>query len=138
MDTAMRLGSSAPDRLSKPTYKPLPPSKSKHLSSSHGESRHSSPAPTAIRLPTDLPPTDPSEITFRSLAEEAAAAKDLIFLPLGRSHAQTGKPLFRVAKGVDGKGGVTVYIGDNAVFVQGEDGAYKAVTLDDMVKRAGG
>lgn len=134
----MRLGATAPDRLSKPTYKPLPPTKSKHLTST-STSKHSRPtSPAPIRLPTDISSTDPTEITFRSLAEEAAAAKDLIFLPLGRSHAQTGKPLFRIAKGVDGKGGVTVYIGDNAVFLQGEDGGYRAVTLDDMVKRAGG
>jgi tuftelin-interacting protein 11 len=137
MDSAMRLGSTAPDRLRKPVYKPLPPTKTKHLAST-ASSRHSRPSsPAPIRLPADKV-TDPTEITFRSLAEEAAAARDLIFLPLGRSHAHTGKPLFRVAKGVDGKGGVTVYIGDNAVFVQGEDGGYRAVTLEDMVKRAGG
>lgn len=133
MNEAMRIGTSAPEKLRKPVYRPLPSSKSSSKVRSADE-RPSSPAP--LRLPAD-PTANPTEITFRSLAEDYAAQRDLIFLPLGRSHAQTGKPLFRVSKGVDGKGGVTVYVGDSAVFAQGEDGAYKAVSLEDMVKRAG-
>ena len=76
------------------------------------------------------------DITFRSLAEDFATQNDLVWVPLGRSHASTGKPLFRVAKNVTGKGGITVYVGENAVFAQGEDGSYRALSLDDMVKRA--
>ena len=77
------------------------------------------------------------DITFRSLAEEFAAQNDLVFLPLGRSDTKTGKPLFRVSKSVDGRRGVTVYVGESAVFVQGEDGNFRATSLDEMVKRAG-
>ncbi len=62
------------------------------------------------------------------------AEHDLVLLPVGRSH-DNGKPLFRVSKGVDGKSGVTVYVGDDAVFALGDDG-YRAVSLDDLVKRA--
>jgi tuftelin-interacting protein 11 len=70
------------------------------------------------------------------LAEDIATQNDLLFLPIGKSHQQTGKPLFRVSKTVDGKGGVTVYVGQDAVFAQMDDGAFRAVSLDDMVKRA--
>jgi tuftelin-interacting protein 11 len=45
--------------------------------------------------------------------------------------------LFRISKGVDGRGGVTIYVGENAVFAQVEDGTFRAVSLEDMVKRAG-
>jgi tuftelin-interacting protein 11 len=123
MDQAIQLGSEAPSRLRKPIFKPLAPDKSKVSSK------------TVKVLRTVEPPVT-SEITFRSLAEDYATQNDLIFLPVGRSHTQTGKPLFKVCKNVEGRGGVTIYIGDNAVFAQVEDGTYKAVSLDDMVSRA--
>ncbi|KAK4686900.1 tuftelin-interacting protein 11, partial [Tremellales sp. Uapishka_1] len=128
MNDAMRLGPSAPSQLRKPTYEPLPSSRSSSKSKSKAVGNFA-------RLP---PPSEPTDITFRSLAEDYAAQHDLIFLPLGRSHETTGKPLFRVSKGVDGRGGVTVYVGEDAVFALGDEGTYRAVTLEDMVKRAKG
>ena len=120
MNEAMRLGSDAPHKLRKPTFEPLSESK-----------MGSKPKPKA--KPKSEVPTD---ITFRSLAEDFAVQHDLIFLPVGRSHDRTGKPLFKVCKGVDGRGGVTVYVGEHAVFAQIDDGSFRAVTLEDMVKRA--
>ncbi|WVQ93333.1 hypothetical protein IAU59_000401 [Kwoniella sp. CBS 9459] len=128
MNEAMRLGSEAPSRLSKPVFEPLPPSKSVKSSQSTSARK-----PIAnVRAAEDAP-----DITFRSIAEDYAAQRDLIFLPIGKSHQQTGKPLFKVSKGVDGRGGVTVYVGEAAVFAQVEDGSFRAVSLEDMVKRAG-
>jgi len=121
MDEAMRLGPDAPSKLRKPTYGPLPPSS------------RSTPKPTPKAKPTNETPID---ITFRSLAEDFASQHDLIFLPIGRSHDVSGKPLFKVCKGVDGRGGVMVYVGENAVFAQTEDGSFRAVSLEDMVQRA--
>lgn len=125
MNDAMRLGTEAPTRLRKPVFKPLPPSKASAKERS-----------TPTRKP-QLQVEESTDITFRNLAEEYAARHDLIFLPLGRSHGTTGKPLFRISKGVDGRGGVTIYVGENAVFAQVEDGTFRAVSLEDMVKRAG-
>ena len=127
MNEAMQLGVAAPQQLRRPVFKPLQPSgKSKDKSKS---SKASTPVPRV--------PAEEEDFTFRTLAEEYAAQKDLIFVPLGRSHPGTGKPLFRVAKGVDGKKGVTVYVGDEAVYALTEDGSFRAVTLEDMAKRAG-
>ena len=127
MNEAMQLGSDAPARLRKPTFTPLPASKSSHKASS-STSKSSSPRPVT------RPPPD-TDITFRNIAEDFAVQNDLIFMPLGRSHGQTGKPLFKVAKDVTSRG-VTVYIGAEAVFAQGDEGEFKAVSLDDMVRRA--
>ena len=126
MDQASQLGAETGSKLAKPVFTPLPPSKS----SSKVRPKPSSPAPQ----PTN--PLAETEITFRYLAEDYATQNDLVFVPLGKSHASTGKPLFRVGKNVTGKGGISVYVGENAVFAQGEDGSYKAISLDDMVRRA--
>lgn len=120
MDEAMKLGSDAPARLRKPVFESLPASKA-------------NPKSTRRPKPTVEAQVD---ITFRSLAEDFATQHDLIFLPVGRSHDRTGKPLFKVCKGVDGRGGVMVYVGDNAVFAQTDDGSFRAVSLEDMAKRA--
>jgi tuftelin-interacting protein 11 len=46
-------------------------------------------------------------------------------------------PLFRVSLTADGKGGILVYILDDAVWASvGDDGAYRAISLEDMVLRA--
>ena len=122
MQDAMRLGSEAPTKLRKPVYEPPKTSSVK----------------SKITRPAAVPKADntATDITFRSLAEDVAAQNDLVFFPVGRSHDQTGKPLFKVSKSADGRGGLTVYVGTDAVFAQTEDGTFKAVSLDDMVKRA--
>jgi tuftelin-interacting protein 11 len=130
MNQAVELGSMAPQRLRKPVFQPLPPKKSSSSSTSKSKSK-SKPSSSAPRQASDQ-----TDITFRSLAEEYAAQNDLIFLPLGKSDPKTGKPLFKVSQGVDGRKGVTVYVGESAVFAQAEDGAFRAISLDDMVKRA--
>jgi tuftelin-interacting protein 11 len=46
-------------------------------------------------------------------------------------------PLFRVSLTVDGKGGILVYIQDDAVWAPvAADGGYRAISLEDMVSRA--
>ncbi|ORY26267.1 GC-rich sequence DNA-binding factor-like protein-domain-containing protein [Naematelia encephala] len=121
MGQAVHLGADASTRLKKPVFIPSKPHTSK-----------ARPTPSR-KLPA---PSDPVDITLRSLAEDFAAQNDLIFLPLGRSHPDSGKQLFKVSKNVDGRRGITVYITDEAVFALDEDGSYRAVSLDDMVKRA--
>lgn len=120
MDEAIRLGPDAPGKLRRPVFEPLAPGKH-------------TPRPT---LKGNTNAETPVDITFRSLAEDFATQNDLIFLPVGRSHDRTGKPLCKVCKGIDGRGGVMVYVEENAVFAQVEDGSFRAVSLEDMVKRA--
>jgi tuftelin-interacting protein 11 len=123
MNEAMRLGNDAPMKLRKPVFQPL------------AHRPGSSDTRKAAPLSKPAPQID-ADITFRSLAEDYAVHHDLLFLPIGRSHTQTGKPLFKVTSNVDGRGGLTVYVGADAVFAQVEDGTFRAVSLDDMVKRA--
>lgn len=126
MRDAVDLGASAPAKLQKPQYVPL-----KSSSKSNGQPSKPAPKPAQQqRLPA------PEDITFRSIAEEFITDNDLLMRPLGKSHSTTGKPLFRVGKTIEGKGGLVVYFGEDAVFAQAEDGAFRAVSLDDMVKRA--
>ena len=122
MQTAMQLGVDAPSKLRRPDMSPMPAASDK-----------SKTKPSAVKKPVKAPAVD---ITFKAVAEDYAAQRDLIFLPLGRSHPTTGKPLFKVCKGIDGRRGVTVYVGEDAVFALLEDGEYRAVSLEDMVKRA--
>ena len=127
MNQAVELGSEAPQRLRKPVFRPLPPRRSSKTTSK-----------TKSKASTPVPRQQPeqADITFRSLAEEFAAQNDLIFLPLGRSDSRTGKPLFKVSRGVDGRKGVTVYVGESAVFAQADDGEFRAISLESMVNRA--
>ncbi|GJJ10963.1 hypothetical protein Clacol_005192 [Clathrus columnatus] len=123
MDKARNLGPEARTKLPKPERpgsKPTPRS-----------GAPPSPAPTKSRPA----PSRITEITFRSIVEEFAASHDLLFIPTGRAHEKSRMPLFRVSRSVDGKGGVLVYILDDAVWaVEGED--VRAITLDEMVLRA--
>jgi tuftelin-interacting protein 11 len=122
MNEAMSLGAEAPTKLAKPDFKPLPDKKSRTSK------------PKSSRSVVALP--DQPEVTFRTIAEQHAAEHNLLFVPTGKSHSATGKQLFKVSKNFDGKGGVTVYVGDDAVYAMMEDGAFRAVLLNDMVKMA--
>lgn len=122
MDDALSLGSEAPTKLRKPNFQPLrKPSKSSNGATSKP------PKPRRVEPQGD--------ITFRSITEDYISSNDLIMVPLGKSHPTTGKPLFRVGTSIEGKGGVTIYVGEDAVFVQQEEG-FRAVTLEELVKRA--
>ena len=122
MRTATELGPQKASQLRKPVFEPL------------SSAPKGSPAP-ATQVPSRRLEPQTADITFRSLAEEIAAQNDLLFLPLGRSHDVTGRPLFKVCKGVDGKGGITLYVGEEAVFAQAEDGLFRMISLDEMLKR---
>ncbi|KAF7356308.1 Tuftelin-interacting protein 11 [Mycena venus] len=74
------------------------------------------------------------EIAFRSIVEEFAASYNLLFIPTGRAYEISRMPLFKVGLAADGKGGILVYILDDAVWVAvGADGTYRAISLEDMV-----
>jgi tuftelin-interacting protein 11 len=122
MNEAMSLGSDAPAKLAKPDFNPLPDKKTRDSRVKTGRSTAAQP--------------DQPEITFRTIAEQHAADHNLLFVPTGKSHSATGKQLFKVSKNFDGKGGITVYVGEDAVYAMMEDGAFRPVLLDDMVKMA--
>lgn len=122
----MALGVNAPNRLQKPVFVPLSGQKAIDKKSKLSKTARTKP----LNAVTD------QEVTFRSIAENYASEHNLLFIPTGRSHAGTGKQLFKVAKGLDGRG-VTVYVGEDAVYAQVQDDTFRAVLLDDMVKMAG-
>ncbi|KAH9893377.1 TFP11-domain-containing protein [Cubamyces lactineus] len=120
MNKALELGPEAPTRLPRPDHR-LSPS-------------------TAASTPTikhkDKPrPTRTQEITFRSIVEDYAASHNLLFIPTGRVDERSRMPLYRVSQSADGKGGILVYILDDAVWAL-DGGEYRAITLEDMVIRA--
>ena len=79
-------------------------------------------------------PARATKITFRDIVEEYAASHDLLFLPTGKTHEMTRMPLFRVSQSIDGKGGILVFILDDAVWALEGDG-YRPIPLEDMVLR---
>ena len=75
------------------------------------------------------------EITFRSIVDDYASNHNLMFFPAGKVDEKSGHALFRVSKSVDGKGGLLVYIADDAVWATDGD-QYRAISLEEMVLRA--
>jgi tuftelin-interacting protein 11 len=127
MNTAIELGPDAPTKLPRP------------------DQDRNSPAPTATTkgrvtatsaAAAKNPPARLQEITFRSIVEDFAATHNLMFLPSGRVHERSRMPLFRVSPTADGKGGVLVYILDDAVWAPDERGEYRAIALENMILRA--
>jgi len=75
------------------------------------------------------------EITFRSIVDDYASNHNLMFFPAGKVDEKTGHALFRVSKDTNGKGGLLVYIADDAVWAMDGD-QYRAIPLEEMVLRA--
>lgn len=120
MNTAIELGPDASTMLKRPD-----------LRAEQAIANASKKKPTA----TKVAPTRIQEITFRSIVEEFAASHNLLFIPTGRAHEKSRMPLFRVSSNIGGKGGLLVYVQDDAVWApDGEE--YGAITLEDMVLRA--
>ena len=125
MNQAMALGGSAPTKLQRPDTAPT-------TSSSTSASSAPVKAQKARR-------PEQEEITFRSLAESFVAKHDLVWVPTGRSDVNTGQMLIRVSTGAGA--GVLCYVEGDAVYVglgQAEGGGFRAVTLEELVKRAKG
>lgn len=120
MNEAIELGVDAPTKLIRPDTKV-------ELATAAGIIKG------AIK-DTAVPKSRTHEITFRSIVEEFAAEHNLLFMPTGRAHETSRMPLFRVS-GPSGKGGVLVYVQDDAVWAP-EGDEYRAITLEEMVVRA--
>jgi tuftelin-interacting protein 11 len=80
-------------------------------------------------------PSRTQEITFRSIVEDFVASHNLLFIPAGRVEEKSRMPLFRISKTADGKGGLLVYILDDAVWALDGD-EYRAIGLEEVVLRA--
>lgn len=87
------------------------------------------------RARAKVPSSRTQEITFRSIVDDYASNHNLMFFPAGKVDEKTGHALFRVSKSVDGKGGLLVYIADDAVWATDGD-QYRAISLEEMVLRA--
>ncbi|KLT39752.1 TFP11-domain-containing protein [Cutaneotrichosporon oleaginosum] len=127
MREAVELGSAAPLKLQQPQYAPI---RSNTTPSNGGPQ-----LPTLVPMPGGKRILAPEDLTFRSVVEEIIAENDLLMRPLGQSHATTGKPLFRIGKTIEGKGGLVVYFGEDAVFAQGEDGTFRATSVEEVLNR---
>ncbi|CCM06199.1 uncharacterized protein FIBRA_08442 [Fibroporia radiculosa] len=120
MNKAIELGPDAQTRLPRPDHR-APPS--------------GTTTPKAKQPPAKARPARAQEITFKSIVEEYASVHNLLFVPTGRAHEKSRMPLFRVSPTADGKGGLLVYILDDAVWAPDGD-EYRAISLEVMVRRA--
>jgi tuftelin-interacting protein 11 len=125
MNKAIELGPEAPAQLPRPDLRGEQLAQSTPVRS--GAKSETKPRPSART----------QEITFKSIVEDFASSHNLLFIPVGRAHEKSRMPLYRVSKTADGKGGLVVYILDDAVWAPQSDGEdYRAISLDDMVLRA--
>ncbi|KAF5315990.1 hypothetical protein D9758_018112 [Tetrapyrgos nigripes] len=133
MNQAIELGPEAPTRLVRPDYR-----------SERAQAQSSAEGQKKTKATTTVPSRSSArtqEITFRSIVEEFAASHNLLFIPTGKAHEKSRMPLFRISSSADGKGGLLVYILDDAVWasMEGAGGPteeYRAISLDNMVLRA--
>ncbi|KAF9240731.1 TFP11-domain-containing protein [Melanogaster broomeanus] len=121
MNEAIELGAHAPTKLKRPDLK------AEQATGVVG-------APRKPAIKSTVLPSRTQEITFRSIVEEFAAEHNLLFIPTGRAHEKSRMPLFRVS-GSSGKGGILVYVQDDAVWAP-EGDEYRAISLEEMVVRA--
>ncbi|KAF9269153.1 TFP11-domain-containing protein [Marasmius fiardii PR-910] len=131
MNQAMELGPDAPSRLRKPDYR------------SEKEAALATSTSTKAKHKVIQSSTLAHEVTFRSIVEEFAASHNLMFMPAGKAHEKSRMPLFRVSLSADGKGGVLVFILDDAVWasregIGGPTEDYRPISLEDMALRATG
>jgi tuftelin-interacting protein 11 len=122
MNKAIELGPEAPTHLTRPDFR--------------AELLAEGSAAQGQRNGSSSRPARTTEVTFRTIVEEFAASHNLLIMPTGKAHEVSRMPLFRVSRTVDGKGGLLVYILDDAVWAPAEGNEYRAITLDDMVARA--
>ncbi|KAJ8079505.1 hypothetical protein PM082_011092 [Marasmius tenuissimus] len=132
MNQAMELGPEAPSRLPKPDYREE--TKAAAASAASASKLKNKPAQSSSLV---------QEVTFRSIVEEFAAKHNLMFMPTGKAHEKSRMPLFRVSLTADGKGGVLIYILDDAVWASGEGVGgptedYRPISLENMALRATG
>ncbi|KAJ7056581.1 GC-rich sequence DNA-binding factor-like protein-domain-containing protein [Mycena amicta] len=126
MNKAIELGPEAPTRLVRPDFRA-------ELAAGSSSPGRGTPRNNAVVRPS----ARTQEITFRSIVEDYAASNNLLFMPTGRAHELSRMPLFRVSQNADGKGGILVYVLDDAVWAGvGDNGAYRAISLEDMVTKA--
>ncbi|KAG6832255.1 hypothetical protein H0H87_002151 [Tephrocybe sp. NHM501043] len=127
MNKAIELGPDAPTQLARPDFRA-------ELSA------FDTPLRNDVRGPAKGPQRPSAlvhEITFKSIAEDFAATHNLLFIPTGRAHELSRMPLYRVSPTADGKGGLLVYIQDDAVWAPAFEGeGYRPLSLEDMVLRA--
>ncbi|KAG8873502.1 hypothetical protein FRB97_006713 [Tulasnella sp. 331] len=123
MNDAMDLGSNAPRLLKKPDFKPPPDGTPTAIPTAKSRSGRAAVA---------------TEITFRSIVEEYAGQHNLLFIPTGKTHERSRLPTYKVSAHVDGKGGLAVYVQDEAVWAAPEGGGdeWRAIGLEEMVLRA--
>ncbi|KAF8074956.1 GC-rich sequence DNA-binding factor-like protein-domain-containing protein [Lyophyllum atratum] len=127
MNKAIELGPNAPTQLARPDLRA-------ELSAPTTPVRNG--AKGTPKVPS-RPSALTHEITFRSIVEDYASSHNLLFIPTGRAHELSRMPLFRVSPTADGKGGLLVYILDDAVWAPAVEGeGFRAISLEDMVLRA--
>lgn len=119
LNHAIELGPDVTTRLPRPDMSAQPA----HQSSS------------SSKTPAKPRPSRTQEITFRSIVEDFLSSHNLLFIPAGKVEEKSRMPLFRVSQTADGKGGMLVYILDDAVWASDGD-EYRAIGLEDMVLRA--
>lgn len=139
MDEAYRLGDEGRANLTKPDHH-----RSTTTAASAAAQQQAAAAAAAKKKAIRAGSQQP-EVTFKSIVEDYAAKHNLMVIPTGRAHEISRMPLYRVSATADGKGGLVVYVFDDAVYAPdpnvgaaggGAGGEFRVVSLENMVLRA--
>ena len=118
INEALDFGKDAPTKLPKPTHADHPPET----------------APSARQPKSST--SWVKKVTFREIVEEFVASHNLLFMPAGKVDAKSRLPLYRISRSVDGRGGVLVYLLDDAAWVPKEGANARAMRLEELVLKA--
>lgn len=108
INQAMGLGADASKKLIKPTFDPNEKKKSKTEAKKEYK-----------------------EVTFYDVAKDYIEEHDLLLISTRRLHRR-GHMLYKVSRNASGKGGILVYIDDDAVWVEPETGGIDKAGLEFM------
>ncbi|CAG8559836.1 7543_t:CDS:10 [Paraglomus brasilianum] len=74
------------------------------------------------------------DFSFREVVEDFAQEHNHLFLPAHKTHAETGKALFRFGGTVQSTGGVLVYLDDDVMFAQ-EGNDWLPMSFDEVLEK---
>ncbi|CAG8601989.1 7275_t:CDS:2 [Ambispora leptoticha] len=104
---------------------------------------HPSQKPEIIEEPTTTPfSKDSSTITIETIShkdivEDFAQEHNYLFLPVNKTHAASGKPLFRFGCSMQGVGGVLMYMKDDVIYAQEESKQWMPIGFDELLEKVG-
>ncbi|CAG8474767.1 11481_t:CDS:2 [Ambispora gerdemannii] len=92
--------------------------------------------PTTIPFAKDNITITIETISHKDIIEDFAQEHNYLFLPVNKTHAASGKPLFRFGCSLQGVGGVLLYMKDDVMYAQEESKQWVPIGFDELLEKA--